>query len=225
MDITEKLFWIGHASFYVKHNGKNIFIDPFNVSDKIGEKADLVIITHAHGDHYSVKDINKVMKPNAELVFPNNCIDGDAFKNPRIIAPGESFDYNGVKISAVPAYNNKKEKINFHPKANKWVGYVIDVDGFSIYHAGDTDFIDEMKTMKDIGASLLPIGGTYVMNVDEGIDAANAIKAQYSIPMHYKALLGREGSAAAEQKWKSKAINPYLMKEMQEPMFKFGGPG
>ncbi|MFI5412729.1 MAG: MBL fold metallo-hydrolase [Candidatus Micrarchaeales archaeon] len=221
MDINNFLFWIGHASFYIKHNDKIIFIDPFNISNSIREKADLILITHAHSDHFSKDDIKKVMKPEAEIICSNGCFKDSDFKNFRVIEPGFETDYHGLKINAIPAYNTKKERLMFHPKSNKWVGYIVDVDGFKIYHAGDTDFIEEMKSLNGLGASLLPIGGTYVMEVEEAIQAASAINAKYAVPMHYKQLLGKEGSAAAEEKWRKNLKNALIMKEVQEPKFSF----
>lgn len=221
MDINKTLFWIGHASFYIKVDGKTIFIDPFNITPAIKERADLVLITHAHFDHCDKNQIKKVLKPDGEIICSQGCLDNDAFKNFTLSKPGFKTDFNGTAIEAVQAYNIKKERMHFHPKENNWVGYIIDVGGFRIYHAGDTDFIDEMKALHGLGASLLPMGGTYVMDADEAAEAANAIGAQYAVPMHYKALLGSEGSANAEKIFKEKARNALIMKEVQEPYYKF----
>ncbi len=221
MDLNKKLFWIGHASFYIKHNDKTIFIDPFNLSDSVKEKADLILITHAHSDHWSKNDIKKIIKPETEILCSNGCLNEDNFRNFRTVEPGFETDFHKMKISTIPAYNTNKERLSIHPKSNKWVGYIIDIDGFRIYHAGDTDFIDEMKSLKGLGASLLPIGGHYVMDVDEAIQAASAINATYAVPMHYKLLLGKEGSAAAEEKFKKNLGNAMIMKEIQEPSFRF----
>ena len=220
VDFEKTLFWIGHASFYVKHNGKTIYIDPFGLSSKINQKADLVLITHAHQDHWQPDEIRRIATPETEIICPGGCNNEGDFKNFRVIEPGFAEEFRGIKISTIPAYNIKSERLNFHPKSNKWVGYILDVDGFRIYHAGDTDFIEEMKGLKNIGASLLPIGGHYVMTVEEAMEAAKAINARYAVPMHYKALLGRDGSAAAEKKWKSMG-NAMIMKEVQEPKYSF----
>jgi L-ascorbate metabolism protein UlaG (beta-lactamase superfamily) len=221
VEINKTLFWIGHASFYIKAQGKTIFIDPFNITPAIKEKADLVLITHAHSDHCSKDQIERVLKPEGEVICPQGCLDNDIFKNFTLSKPGFKTDFNGISIDAVPAYNVKKERAHFHPKKNNWVGYVIDIEGFKIYHAGDTDFIDEMRPLRGLGASLLPMGGTYVMDANEAASAANAIGAQYAVPMHYKALLGREGSANAEKIFREKVRNALFMKEVQEPFYSF----
>lgn len=221
MDINKTLFWIGHASFYVKAQKKTIFIDPFNITPAIKEKADLVLITHAHFDHCNKEQIKRVLKPDGEVICPQGCLDNDIFKNFVLSKPGFKTDFNGISIDAVPAYNAKKEREHFHPRENNWVGYIIDIDGFRIYHAGDTDFVEEMKGLHGIGASLLPIGGTYVMDANEAADAANTIGAEYAVPMHYKALLGREGSMNAERVFREKVKNALVMKEVQEPVYSF----
>ena len=212
-DLQKTLFWIGHASFYIKTGSGTIFIDPFNIGDSIMDRADLILITHAHYDHCNKADIKKVMKPDAEIYAPSGCLEGD-FKNKTVTAPGFSTDWKGIKIGCIPAYNNKPDRINFHPRANNWVGYIIDIGGFNIYHAGDTDFIDEMKQLKNIGAGLLPMGGKYVMDVDEMITAARTINPVYVVPMHYKRLLEDNG-VAAETKLKKELKNALVMREVQ----------
>ncbi len=139
-----------------------------------------------------------------------------------MIKPGFTDEFRGIGIGTVPAYNYREERRNFHPKENGWIGWIVDVNGYRIYHAGDTDFIDEMKGLGNIGASLLPIGGHYVMTVDEAIEAAKVINAQKAVPMHYKALLGKEGSERAEEKFRKNLKNAAVMKEIQEPMYSFG---
>jgi L-ascorbate metabolism protein UlaG (beta-lactamase superfamily) len=89
-----------------------------------------------------------------------------------------------LKFWAVPAYNVNK---NFHAREDDWVGYIIQVDGVLIYHAGDTDMIPEMKKLKETGIDIafLPIGGTYTMNAGEAAKAASLIKPKLVVPMHY----------------------------------------
>ena len=98
-------------------------------------------------------------------------------------------EINGIRIEAVPAHNINKK---FHPQGFG-VGYIIDIGGTRIYHAGDTDFIPEMKSIKtDI--ALLPIGGTYTMDEAEAAEAANAMNPKIVVPMHFGTLKGLEGN-------------------------------
>lgn len=221
MKLDDILFWVGHACFYVKANGVNIFIDPFRVPERIKEKADLILITHAHMDHCSKDDIQKIIKKDTVLVSSKGCLEEKGYKDVITSKPGFKYDFKGINIEAVPAYNVKTERMNFHPKANNWVGYVLSVNSTKIYHAGDTDFIEEMKKLKGLSAALLPIGGTYVMDVEEAIEAGKAINAEETVPMHYKNLLGREGSKAAEEKFRLGLKSAMIMKEIAEPTYKF----
>jgi len=105
---------------------------------------------------------------------------------------GTAIDADGVKIEVVPAYNVGKQ---FHPKGNDWVGYIIDAKGKRIYHAGDSDFIPEMKSIKaDI--ILLPIGGTYTMTPEEAAEAANTINPSIlAVPIHFGEIVGTKADA------------------------------
>lgn len=222
-DIEKELFFIGHASFYIKQRGYTIFIDPFRVSDSIKEKADLILVTHAHFDHWSTKDIDKVSKSTTTIIAAPLCEGIERYENVTVARPGfkTSIPSQDIDITAIPAYNTKSERLQFHPRSNDWVGYIIEVNGMMIYHAGDTDFIPEMKHLKNIDVALLPMGGTYTMGVDEMIDAAKAINPKKVVPVHYKNLLGKEGSEAAEKKLKEHLNNVLFMKEVQPPTYGF----
>jgi len=212
------LKWIGHASFMIEGE-KRIYIDPFKLSKSFGD-ADIIFITHSHFDHLSIDDIRKVATKETIVVAPTEAKSKLASFNTFLAEPMKKYNLNGVEFETVNAYNVKKERLNFHPKQNNWLGYIINAGGKRIYHAGDTDFIDEMKSIK-CDLALLPIGGTYTMNVEEAIEAAKAIDAKYFAPMHYKALLGREGSKEAEDKFKKGVKNSILLKEVQEPSYSF----
>ena len=195
----DEITWFGHASFLIhdKLNDKNIYyLDPYDFKKKPKEPADIIFITHAHYDHFSPKDIEKILDEETIVVGVKGC---EGIKLPKerflMTEPNKKLELKGVKIKTVPAYNLKSERLQFHPKANKWVGYVLEVNDVKIYHAGDTDFIPEMKTLGKIDVALLPMGGTYTMDVNEAIEAANAIKAEITVPMHYRALLGDFESA------------------------------
>ena len=96
-----------------------------------------------------------------------------------------------VTVKAVPSYNTDK---GFHPQANGWLGFIVEMDGVKIYHAGDTDVIPEMKSF-DVDIALLPVSGTYVMTADQAVEAALDIEPKMAIPMHYGAIVGDVGDA------------------------------
>ena len=178
------IHWFGHASFEIIAKGKKIFIDPYVLPKEV-EKADILLITHAHYDHCA--NIEKVSNENTIIIAPENCREKVGNHKFYPIKEGGSYEFYGIKISAVPAYNINK---NFHPRGFG-VGYIIDVDGFKIYHAGDTDRIPEMKNFK-VDLALLPIGGTYTMDEVEAAKAVEDMKPKYVIPMHYNWLEGLE---------------------------------
>jgi len=175
--------WLGHASFQIKAEGKNIYIDPYE--GEYAEKADLVLVTHSHFDHCDASKIEEVMKENTVIICPPECV-SRLSGNVKAIKPGEKIEVDGVIVEAVHAYNYKRFRSPgnpFHPKGFG-NGYIITVGGKRIYHAGDTDFIPEMKDLKNISLALLPSGGTYTMDNSEAAEAALAIKPEAVIPMH-----------------------------------------
>ncbi|MEM1994220.1 MAG: MBL fold metallo-hydrolase [Nitrososphaerales archaeon] len=192
-----KISWLGHDGFKIK-NDVTIYIDPFQISG--GEKADIVLVTHEHFDHLSPEDIKKVSTPDTTIVAPKiaeSGLKGIKCKQVLIIKPGEVKEVKGVSIQAVPAYNINKFRAPgqvFHPKEDGRVGYVVKVKGVSIYHAGDTDAIPEVKKL-NVDIALLPVSGTYVMTADEAIELANTMKPKLAIPMHYAAIVGSEADA------------------------------
>jgi L-ascorbate metabolism protein UlaG (beta-lactamase superfamily) len=103
----------------------------------------------------------------------------------------DEIDFDGIKIRAIPAYNTGK---SFHPKGGG-LGFIIESEGKRIYHAGDTDIIPEMGGIEGITVALLPVGGTYTMDVKEAVKAARMINPRIAVPMHYGKLVGSEKDA------------------------------
>jgi len=147
-------------------------------------------VTHDHFDHCSPDDVDKIVQPETVIVTEKDSakkLSGTV----KIVKPGDSLAVDDVKIEALPAYNTNKD---FHPKANGWLGFVLEMDGVRVYHAGDTDFIPEMKAL-NVDIALLPVSGTYVMTADEAVEAALAINPGVAVPMHYGAIVGDSSDA------------------------------
>jgi L-ascorbate metabolism protein UlaG (beta-lactamase superfamily) len=98
------------------------------------------------------------------------------------IAPGQTIEFDFVSVTAVPSYNTNKPN---HPKSRNWVGFIIELGGKRIYVAGDTDLIEEMRSLEDIDVAFLPAGGTYTMNAVEAAEATQYIKPKLAIPYHW----------------------------------------
>ena len=179
---AEKIVWLGHDGFRIDGT-KTIYIDPYQIEG--GPVADVILITHEHFDHCSPEDVEKIQGPGTVIVTEKDSakkLTGDV----RVVKPGDEVDLGDVKIDVVPSYNTDKD---FHPKKNDWLGFIVEIDGIKIYHAGDADFIPEMKDLQ-VDIALLPVSGTYVMTADQAVKAALAINPKLAIPMHYAAIVG-----------------------------------
>jgi len=188
----EGIEWLGHDSFRIT-GSVTVYIDPWQLK-KGAPPADLILVTHEHSDHFNKSDIASLSTPQTVVVGPAEVTDKLKGAQARTIAPGQSLEVDGVKVRAVPAYNlNKyadvKAHVFFHPKADGKVGYVVELDGRTIYHTGDTDNIPEMSEI-DVDVALVPVSGTYVMTVDEALEACTRLKAKTVIPMHYATIVG-----------------------------------
>lgn len=201
----EDVRWLGHAGFMftdIVTGQKIYYVDLFQIKDTRLEQADIIFVTHAHYDHLSPKDIDSLLKKETVVVATGDSLNTLSITQEKLVVePNKSYEVNGFKFETVPAYNIKPERLKFHPKENNWVGYVFSLNNKKIYHAGDTDFIPEMKSLKskNLDIAMLPIGGTYTMDVDDAINAANTICAKITIPMHYKTLLGNKAGIAEEK--------------------------
>jgi L-ascorbate metabolism protein UlaG (beta-lactamase superfamily) len=184
--------WLGHAGFVFRAGENVVYIDPYQIPSYIDyeDQADVLLITHEHFDHCSPESICKVRKSTATTLIPESCclkFRGDA----RRVEAGDvlhgDLSIKGLDIDVVQAYNTGKPN---HPKG-MGVGYIVGIEGKRIYHAGDTDLIEEMKEIK-ADVVLLPIAG-FGMDEDAAAQAVAWIKPEIAIPMHYGCLEGMDG--------------------------------
>ena len=136
----ENIHWLGHASFRIDGVETTIYIDPWQLGDD-PKPADMIFITHDHRDHCSPEDVAKIQVEDTIIITVKDSVDklGGHIK---LVQPGDLMTLKGVVIRAVPAYNLNKFRspgVAFHPKEKRYVGFIISVDGQSIYHAGDTE--------------------------------------------------------------------------------------
>ncbi len=179
--VQEHLSWFGQSAFRITTAGSRIFIDPFRVPSSAGP-ATLILVTHPHVDHYDKKAIAGLRGQGTVVVLPMSCAEPGQMG----IAPGQTERIGGVKVTGLPSYNVAKR---FHPRSGSWLGYLVEVDGVRIYHAGDTDPLPDMSGLHpDI--ALLPVGGMMTMNWKGAVEANRSLGAALAIPMHFNMLIG-----------------------------------
>ena len=186
--MLENITWLGHDAFKIAAS-KIIYLDPFELVGDL-EPADVICITHEHHDHCSPEDVARIRREDTVVVAAENCrgmLDGDV----RYVKAGDTVTIGELNIEAIPAYNVSKK---FHPREAGGVGYVLTVDGTTIYHAGDSDPIPEMEGL-EVDIAMLPVSGVYVATADEAVEAANKIKPKLVIPMHYGSIVGSRADA------------------------------
>lgn len=182
-----EMHFIGHGSLMFKVNGFVIDIDPVRSSGNYDflPKADLILVTHEHGDHLDPKLIDDIRKPGTLLFCNQNSLSkipwGMAMK------AGDRQEINNIIIEAVPAYNIINESSAGHPFHPKGVGigYILTIGGKKFYIAGDTENTPEMKSLRNIDVAFLPMNLPYTMTPAMVADAAIAFKPKILYPYHF----------------------------------------
>lgn len=189
-----KLRYLGHSSFLASFNSANVLIDPYIHSESkeselkrlvkspVDESSlpgiGLILLTHEHFDHCDKKAIESISSKNmSTVVAPENILQELNIEKSlgRTVKMGDTLKVRNIDISVVPAHH----PLSFYP-----VGYILRADGKAIYHSGDTELLDDFPEEK-VDAFLVPIGGTYTMDLIDAVKATKTIKPAYAIPMHY----------------------------------------
>ncbi|WP_332449576.1 metal-dependent hydrolase [Methanoculleus sp.] len=180
-----RLTWLGHACFCLE-GSQTILIDPFISKDSLPVEPDIVAVTHAHADHLgiaaelskktvAINEVAKYLRTKGVPAEPMNI--------------GGSITVDGVRFTMTPALHSswlEDEGMGFYGGAA--AGFVIAMDGTSVYHAGDTALFSDMQLIRDLyrpDVALLPVGGRFTMGPAEAMIAARYTGARLVIPMHY----------------------------------------
>ena len=183
--------FVGHASLFIEFKGMIIHIDPVKEEADYSKlpKADIVLVTHEHFDHFDTSVINQLFKPGiTEIVMTQKSKESaKGIKQITIMQNGDIKTIKNIKIEAVPAYNIINKRPNgmpFHPKG-EGNGYIITLADKRIYIAGDTENTPEMKDLKNIDIAFLPMNMPYTMTPEMVADAAKAFKPKILYPYHF----------------------------------------
>jgi L-ascorbate metabolism protein UlaG (beta-lactamase superfamily) len=206
------------SCFRIKISDNTIYTDPYKIPITAMHKsqADLILISHPHFDHCHSPSIKHIYKENSCIIIPSS---GKKirknFKNTRVLLPGETTEFNGIKITAIHAYNNNKY---FHRKKKNWVGYSVTDGTTSFYHAGDTDLVTEMDNLAGLNLdyAFIPISGRFVMDLYDAVKAVSVIKPKNIIPMHEINKSLQEFERLVKAETKNQDINIVILKEGEE---------
>ncbi|MBN1118105.1 MAG: MBL fold metallo-hydrolase [Bacteroidales bacterium] len=181
--------FVGHGTLYLNYNGITIHIDPV---DRYADytnlpKADIILVTHHHGDHFSKQTIDLLLKTETKLILTELC--AEKFNGKSIVMNnGDRQLIDEIEIQAVPAYNivhMRDDNTPYHPKG-EGNGYVISIDDKKIYVAGDTENIPEMEALKGlVDIAFLPMNLPYTMTPEMVFDAVRLIEPKILYPYHY----------------------------------------
>jgi L-ascorbate metabolism protein UlaG (beta-lactamase superfamily) len=186
--LIDAVEWLGHSGFRIRIGRSTVYIDPYRVAD--GPKADAILVTHGHYDHFSPQDVERLSHERTLVVGPAAVaerVTGRALS----LRPGEVTELDGlrgVEVRAVAAYNTSKVDpagATFHPPEAGWLGFDLNVRGERLYHSGDTDVIPEMDSVHGVDVALLAVSGVYVMTAGEAAEAARRIAPRVAVPMHW----------------------------------------
>jgi len=182
-----KITFIGHATLMFEFAGKVIHVDPVGSEADYTKlpKADLILVTHEHGDHFDPKAIGLLRKPATDIILTQAC--ADAPKLGTVLNNGETAVRQGIKIEAVPAYNiiqMRSPGNPYHPKG-RGNGYLLAFADKRVYVAGDTEITPEMRTLRNIDIAFLPMNLPYTMTPEMVAEAARAFGPKILYPYHY----------------------------------------
>jgi L-ascorbate metabolism protein UlaG (beta-lactamase superfamily) len=181
--------FIGHASLMFEINNLVIHVDPVSAEGDYSllPKADIVLVTHHHSDHFDTEALQMIMKKDTKVFLTQKCPWSSTTGSSVIMKNGDVQETSGLRIEAVPAYNIKHMRSPnnpFHPKG-EGNGYILTVGNKRIYIAGDTENTPEMKALSHIDIAFLPMNLPYTMTPEMVADAVRAFKPAILYPYHY----------------------------------------
>jgi len=184
-----KITFLGHGTLMFTFDGITIHVDPVSRYADYSKmaKAELILVTHDHGDHLDKRAIEALTKATTKAVMTEECAEKSGLPGANIMKNGDTQVFHGIKIEAVPAYNlehMRSEGVPFHAKG-VGNGYILTFGSKRVYVAGDTENTPEMKALQNIDIAFLPMNLPYTMTPQMVADAARAFKPAILYPYHY----------------------------------------
>jgi len=182
-----KITFVGHGSLLFNFKNLNLYIDPFGqLADfSLMPKADLIVITHQHQDHFDSAAIEILRQKNTQILITAAC--QPAPMGSRVLKNFDHASEQGIDIDVVPAYNivnQRSSGVPFHPRG-EGNGYVFTFANLRVYVAGDTENIPEMSGLKNIDIAFLPMNLPYTMTPEMTAQAAKSFNPRILYPYHF----------------------------------------
>ncbi|MFP7571954.1 MBL fold metallo-hydrolase [Marivita sp. S2033] len=195
---------VAHASFVMETPSGTIYVDPVGEAAQYGDypSADLILITHEHGDHYNAETLAAIMAENTQLITNPAVFDmlpEDLKARASSLGNGDAAAFNGVGINAIPAYNTTEDRLQFHPEGRD-NGYVLDFNGLRVYISGDTEDIPAMRELENIDLAFVCMNLPFTMDATAAASAVSEFAPTYVYPYHYR---GRDGGTQDPAKFAS----------------------
>ncbi len=182
---TLEIVFLGHSSLILVYAGAYIYIDPVSQYADYTQfpKADLILITHQHGNHLDPNVITTLLKPSTRVVLSKGA--RAAYGKGEALDWGQSAQAAGIVAEAVPAYNVTSDHLGFHPKERHDNGYLITAGNLRVYIAGDTEPTAAMATLGRVDIAFLPMNQPYTMTPEQAASTARTIRPRILYPYHF----------------------------------------
>lgn len=183
-----KLTFFAHASIAIEYEGRVIYVDPVMGNaeyDKL-PKADMILVTHSHYDHFDMAAIEALQKDDTRLLLDKTSAEGLSGDCYTMLPGGVAEPFEDIRVEAVAAYNTSEHQLQFHPKEREDCGYVITLGGtVRIYVSGDTEPTEEQAALKNIDIAFICVNQPYTMTPEQAVAAVKAVAPKIYYPYHY----------------------------------------
>lgn len=183
-----KLMFFAHASVAIEYDGKMIYVDPVegNAEYERLPKADMILVTHSHYDHFDMKAIEALLKEDTRILLDKTSAEGFGGDCYTMLPGAVAEPFEDIRVEAVAAYNTSEHQLQFHPKEREDCGYVVTLDGaVRIYVSGDTEPTAEQAALTNIDVAFICVNQPYTMTPEQAVQAVKAVAPKIYYPYHY----------------------------------------
>ena len=183
-----KLTFFAHASIAIEYEGRTIYVDPVAGNARYEElpKADMILVTHSHYDHFDMAAIEAVQRPDTHILLDKTSAEGFQGDCYTMLPGSVAEPYADIRVEAVAAYNTSESQLQFHPKEREDCGYIVTLGGaVRIYISGDTEPTDEQRAIRDIDIAFICVNQPYTMKPEQAVEAVKALQPKIYYPYHY----------------------------------------